>query len=157
CRRPTDRTKEMDRAKQWPAEDRGGRGVSPFDWWRGLGLRRLLVALAGFLGRHDASPAGKVRVSWATHQLRRSRRVSHLPRGRRDSQAIRGGTRLIHTISGWSKEPAAPASLLNTEVDVEEMTDHEPSLALRDEWERLLRRVSKMLPYGAVALSSEDA
>src|SRR5262249_18861030 len=47
-----------------------------------LDLHRLLglVALGGFLGRHDASPASEVRVSCATHQLRRPSRVSHLPR-----------------------------------------------------------------------------
>src|SRR5262249_15996777 len=63
--------------------------VSLYDWRRGLGPRRLLglVALGGSLRRHDASPAGEVRVSCATHQLRSASRVSHLPRGPRDLQA----------------------------------------------------------------------
>src|SRR5262249_21026120 len=60
---------------------RGRHRVDLLDRRCRLGLRRLLglVALGGLLRRHDASPAGEVRVSWATHQLRRlSRGVTYL-------------------------------------------------------------------------------
>jgi hypothetical protein len=44
-----------------------------------FGLRRFLGLVA--LRRHEASPAGEARESWAMHHLRRPRRVSHLPGG----------------------------------------------------------------------------